>query len=359
MKVNKNQIILADRFHALRFFLSRGKGHLFRYLLNRARWYWYPKLGYVSKFPDHLDIEITNKCNMNCPMCFRPIMFKGGITPGLMDFKLFKKIIDEAGDHHAYSIRLSWRGEPLVHPKVVDMIKYAKQKGIKEVSFLTNGLNLKGKLAEDLVKSGLDWITVSFDGLGETYERIRKPAKFGEALQRLKDFQEIKKKLGTTKPVLKVQSIWPAIEKDPQKYYDTFKDIADNISSNPYKSYYESDKIEHDPNFVCPQPWHRFVITWDGKATQCICTYMEEGVVGDVNKQPIADIWRGEKFNHVRKLQRQRNRLVMACCQKCFDGSKKKQVKVKVGDREVKEYAFDKGTAKTKKDEIKEIISQK
>jgi radical SAM protein with 4Fe4S-binding SPASM domain len=357
MKINKNQIILTDKFNALRFFLNRGKGHLLRYLVNRVRWSWYPRLGYVSKFPDHIDIETTNRCNMNCAMCFRPIMFKGGIKPGFMDFKLYKKIIDQAGAHHAYSIRLSWRGEPLVHPKIVDMIKYAKQKGIKEVSFLTNALNLKGKLAEDIVKSGIDWITVSFDGLGATYEKIRRPAKFDEAIQRLKDFQAIKKRLNTTKPVLKVQSIWPAIEKDPQKFYNTFKDIADNISSNPYKAFYESDKIDHDPNFICPQPWHRFVITWDGKVTQCICSYMEDGIVGDVNKQSIAEIWRGEAFNKVRKLQRQRNRLVMSCCRNCFDGAKKKKVKVKVGGRASRQYTYDRDRIKTKNQEIKEIIS--
>jgi wyosine [tRNA(Phe)-imidazoG37] synthetase (radical SAM superfamily) len=56
-----------------------------------------------------------------------------------MDFELYKKGIDECAENELYSIRLSWRGESTLNPKLVDMIAYAKKRGIKEVSFITNG----------------------------------------------------------------------------------------------------------------------------------------------------------------------------------------------------------------------------
>ena len=42
------------------------------------------------------------------------------------------KIIDQAAEMNVPSIKFNWRGEPLLHPKLCDFIKYAKQKGILE-----------------------------------------------------------------------------------------------------------------------------------------------------------------------------------------------------------------------------------
>ena len=45
---------------------------------------------------------------------------------GYMEFDLFKKIIDECGRNGVFSIRISFRGEPLLHPQAFEMIEYAK-----------------------------------------------------------------------------------------------------------------------------------------------------------------------------------------------------------------------------------------
>ena len=41
-----------------------------------------------------------------------------------MDMALFKKIIDEGAENGLYSIKLSLRGEPLLHPQIIDMVDY-------------------------------------------------------------------------------------------------------------------------------------------------------------------------------------------------------------------------------------------
>ena len=80
-----------------------------------------------------------------------------------------------------------------------------------------------------MVVAGLDWLTISFDGMGETYERIRKPAKFDEAVEKIRQYDAIKKRLGTQKPVVKIQTVWPAISEDPQPFYDLFEPISDQV----------------------------------------------------------------------------------------------------------------------------------
>ena len=150
MRINKDQAALS-KWKDIKFSLKRGYGHLIPFLINRFQWHYYPRLHYVSKFPCHLDIETSSVCNMLCPMCFTTTNeFKKEIDKGFMSFPLFKKVIDEAASYKTYSIRLSHRGEPFIHPNVVDFIKYAKNAGIKEVASLSNILALSPSLFQPL-----------------------------------------------------------------------------------------------------------------------------------------------------------------------------------------------------------------
>ncbi len=310
------------------------------YLRNRIKWRVYPKLRLLPDFPDHVDIETTNACNMKCPMCYRDKIWKQRFnfkdkSMGFLDFDLYKKIIDECAAHGTFSIRLSWRGEPLVHPRVVDLVKYAKEKGIKSVSTLTNGLNLDEKLARELIDAGIDWISNSFDGTGKVYESIRAPAKYDEAIERLKTIQRIKKEKGLKKPVLKVQTVFAAIKDNPEEYYNALGPIVDEIAVNDTQDH--SLKIkDQNPHYYCPVPWQRLVITWNGDVVQCINDFNERNIVGNVRTQTITEIWNGPEMSKVRELILKKERLKLLACTECFDGDRRNIIKVNVGEHKTK-----------------------
>jgi radical SAM protein with 4Fe4S-binding SPASM domain len=252
-----------------------------------------------------------------------------------MDLGLFKKIVDECSRNGCFSVRLSWRGEPLVHPEFLEMIRYVKASRIREVNFLTNALCLDERMSEGLIRAGVDWVTVSFDGIGEVYEKIRKPAIYTEAIERLKTFQAIKKRLGLEKPVLKVQSIWTAIKDNPKAYDDALSPIADKVSVIANKDYHGDGKIDHDPGYVCPTVWQRLVVTCNGDVVQCICDAYEDNVVGNAREQSIREIWHGSGMKRVRDLMVLRDRLQLKPCTKCFEGVRYVKEKVALGDRKV------------------------
>ena len=65
------------------------------------------------------------------------------------------------------------------------------------------------------------------------------------------------------KPVIKVQSIYPAIEENREEYYRIFAPITDLVASNPLIDYLQKDSedmISHIPDFSCPQIYQRLVI---------------------------------------------------------------------------------------------------
>ena len=93
---------------------------------------------------------------------------------------------------------------------------------------------------------------------------------FEDAVNKIKNYQDIKKRRNVVKPVIKVQTVWPAISENPEEYYNTFNPIVDQVASNPLIDYLIRDTdITYEENFTCPQLWERLVIGSDGRALLC------------------------------------------------------------------------------------------
>jgi len=340
MKINKNVLLLSSPLSNLKFNLKRGKGHLFAYFMDRFRWHIYPRFHHVSTFPTHIDLELSNACDLNCPMCYTTTdEFKKNVAKTLMRFELFKKVIDECVKYDShYSIRLSWRGEPFLNPKLFEMLKYAKEKGIKEVSTLTHGGFLNPEKFEELVDLGLDWLTISFDGVDETYEQIRAPLKYEEAVEKIKKYHEIKKRKKSVKPIIKVQGVWPAVAKNSEKYFSVFTPITDQVAAPPLLDYLRRDtEIEYIDNFVCPVLFQRLTVESSGIVKLCYNDEMGSVDVGDLNKETVYDVWHGKKLQKAREIHMKHKGVEkLAPCKFCFYPRKTKQDTVQLKDKTIK-----------------------
>ena len=91
----------------------------------------------VFTFPREIWLENTNHCNAACVMCPRELQSR---PKGIMDFEMYKRLIDEISEHKDHVKRLHMHnfGEPLLDKKLPERIKYAKSKGIQHVYFVSN-----------------------------------------------------------------------------------------------------------------------------------------------------------------------------------------------------------------------------
>lgn len=302
------------------FMFSWNQGHYLKYLKNRAQWYLYPNIRRVSKFPIHVDIETTAKCNLHCPMCPRRHISKERVGAyGHMDMELYRKLVDECADNKIYSIRLSWRGEVLVNPGLAEYIRYAKiERKIPNISFLSNGSLLKGEIAEKLIDYGLDYMSISIDGLADVYDKIRHPLKFDDIYKNLSNFQALKKKKKSKKPVVRVTTLWPAIAANTREYYEKISKVADKIVYNPLKDY--SDTTQNKSSFVmCQFLWERLFIGFNGMVQPC-SNLKNEFVIGDTKKNSIKEIWHGENISKLRRMHEDGKRLKIFPCSECSYG---------------------------------------
>src|SRR3989338_4818847 len=348
MKVNKDQIVFS-RWKALQFSYKRGHGHFWAYLKNRFQWYYYPRLHYVSKFPSHIDVEISTVCNMRCPMCYTlTTYFDGRVEKGFMSFDLYKKILDECGQYGTYSIRLSARGEPFLHKDIIKMIRYAKERVIKEVAVINNNLALTPTLFKEAMEAGLGWMTISFDGLYDTYEQIRRPAKFQESYEKIKEYKRIKDRACSYKPIIKVQSVWPAIKDCLEEYYQLFAPYVDHIASSPLMDNLKKDSdIEYYEDFDCHVIYQRLSIGYDGIVKLCINDDLSHHPVGDVRKQTIYEIWHGEKLTEARQIHRNHEGVKrLEPCRQCHYPRKTQPVVADFGDKKFEGRQFTKRSQK-------------
>lgn len=347
--INKGQFSLETPERVAQFEANRGYGVEEGYKENRKLWTEYAKKQHVSEYPLHVDIELASVCNLHCPMCYTiSPEFKKKVNTKLMDYELFTKLVDECAAGGVYSIRLSFRGESFLHKRIVDCVRYAKQKGIKEVSTLTNGLRLDEEMFRQMMEAGIDWITISFDGLGETYEQIRRPAKYDAAVEKIANYARIKKEAGRVKPVIKIQSILPAIEQDPQAFYDVFAPITDMVSANPLIDFMQSKRdMPKIRNFSCPQIYQRLVVGADGLCM--MCANDEEGriIVGDANHQSIHEIWHGTEMMRVREIHKRcAGAAELDACAECYLPLETYEAEVSVGERTVTAEKYLSGTQK-------------
>jgi len=293
-----NTAKLASFIKELAYFFRMG--NLGSHLVDRVKFRLYPKFGIVAHFPSHLDIESASACQMRCPMCYTTYMDDS--LKGIMKWELYTKIVDEAASLGVYSIKLSWRGEPLLNKRIVDMVRYAKKIGIKEVAFLSNAEFLTKEMAEALVDSGLDWLSVSADGVGEIYNEIRRPAIFEETLERVAYMKKYRDGKGLTRPLLRVQSIMSAVENSPDTYRRSWENIVDriNVIADEARDFNEKS-LQWDRYFVCPKPWQRMTIAYDGRVHQCISDYGAKNILGDVSRESLYQVWHGTKNRAVRE----------------------------------------------------------
>jgi MoaA/NifB/PqqE/SkfB family radical SAM enzyme len=292
----------------------------------------------AGRYPDHVDLELSAACNMKCPMCYTTTTeFKTNVPHVNMDFDLFRKIVDELARNHVYSIRLSWRGEPTLNRHFMDCIRYARKVGIKEIDSLSNGLRLSPEMFEELVDLQMDWLTISFDGVGSTYEAIRAPAKYDEMVAKIRGYAETKKRKRSVKPVIRIQGVWPAIAENPNEYFDVFEPLADEVSVNTLLDYLHNDnEIQYIKNYVCPVPFQRLVIGSDGRAFMCINDELGRHPVGDTRLQSVSQIWTGQAMQRVRDIHKQqRGYSELAACKDCYLPRVTKKVPYIAGDRTI------------------------
>jgi radical SAM protein with 4Fe4S-binding SPASM domain len=165
---------------------------------------------HVPPLPSFVQIEPVGQCNLECRMC--PVVYRGdggarapGKPPAFMSLETFRSVLDQFPGIR--ELHLQGMGEPFLHPRLVDMIRYAAAKGI-EVSTNTNLTALSDRRIDELVASGLKELHVSLDAAeAEAYEYIRVGSRFARVMRNLERLMEAKRRAGGEEPEVSLVAV--------------------------------------------------------------------------------------------------------------------------------------------------------
>jgi radical SAM protein with 4Fe4S-binding SPASM domain len=315
----------------------------------------------MHDFPIHMQLESTDACNLNCTTCSRDVIVdKASILPE----EHWKTVIDEM---KPTTLNVSGIGEPFLHPDIFRIIEFAKSRGAA-VNCATNFTRISGRHRE-VVESGIDQLKVSIDATdAETYRLIRGEHLWDHIVENIKELNEWKKKLGSTKPSIRfnfalqrfnyeqaVDLVELARELGVDGIYYQFLSYVDMEDRKPmltgdmsrtrllelldeagkraekYGIKTNLDLWERDfewfwnkmhtiedykPNGKnCYMPW---ISTWlgaDGWVRPCpvMPWTVDEGRMGNLREQTFAEIWNGKPYRDLREALKRGERPTRSC----------------------------------------------
>ena len=231
-----------------------------------------------------IDMEIAATCALACPQCFRQHI---ATADAIMPESIWRSVINQAAQYQIPSMKLSWRGDPLHHPQLAEIIAHAKQSQIIDLGLNTNGVTLKSRNSHAIIEAGLDFISFSVDGATkQTYEKYR-PGRFAQndfdnVIENIRAFKRLRDQSTHKRPYIVLRA---TLFEDIRLELKAFKELASEIADEYHLvSYTErGGKLEDSCKWVkpdgtvlrpigrlpCEFPFRRLFISYDGRASAC------------------------------------------------------------------------------------------
>ena len=342
-----------------KFDLIRNAVNPEQYDEYRKLWDKTAKLEIVPDFPIQLDFELNYSCNFSCPMC----TWNSETTSRFgkdkwFPFEVWKELIGESIPKGLKSIRLNHINEPLIRQDIVKFVEYARNAGILDIYFSTNGSLLTEKISRGLIEAGLLRLQVSLDAATEeTYNKIRIGGDYTKILKNIDRFLEIREEMGSKLPTLRVNFVKTSENiHELDKFIEIWENKADLIGVQDLlgivDKFDKSKKEGYDPSvedFRCAQPFQHLTIRSNGHILPC-CSFFgpdipvaklkhnvknvemtgEDGIlVSDETKKTIANLmvrnieetWNSDEMKFFREIHKNGEYWKNPVCKKCVQAT--------------------------------------
>ena len=268
--------------------------------------------------PMILFVDPASICNFKCKFCptGNPELIKNsGRWQGLMDFDLYKKIIDDLGDFEEplKVLRLYKEGEPFLNKQLADMIRYAKKSGmVQYIDTTTNGSRLQPEQIKPILDAGLDRINISVDGMSDEQflEFTGVKVHFDQYVENIAHLYEIK---GDCEICIKITGDFMTRE-EKENFYTVFGNYADRIFIENIAPCWPEFGVEERLGvtiskgiynqpiaevMTCPYIFYSVAVNADGTVSLCFLDWAHKLLLGNLREQSLKEIWQGEKlFQH-------------------------------------------------------------
>lgn len=287
--------------------------------------------------PFVVHVDTCNLCNFRCKFCTsgdHDLLKRHNRAMGMMTYELFCKIIDDLKqfDGKVKDLIFHKNGEPLLHDRIVDMLRYAKEADVaNRLIFVTNGSKLTPKLCREIMAVGPHYMQISLEAVSDAgYREVSRVEVDYDKLVGNVAYLYAHKHPDTTLNV-KIMNVG-LTEEEKQKFHDDFgricsskgiehpisytqpsvKDTSLGIMKGTTHDMYQSTYKE-----VCTLPFYTMNINFNGNVSACSFDWRHGLIMGNANEQSLKSIWTGEAYTKFRIMQLQKKRNEHPLCTGC------------------------------------------
>ena len=285
----------------------------------------------VTNEPYHLVLDVSDVCNLKCPLCVQATEPRGRKRTTLTVASAIKALSAFPGAVLRVEF-FNW-GEPFLNPEFLTIAQFADTAGIfSRTSSHFSIRNLPD--ANAIIDSGLKWVVLSIDGVTqETYEKYRVGGKLRQVLANLERLVQAKRRRRAVFPIVEWQflalrhnldEIQPAHNRARDLGVDVFRyggargEMANRIRVSDQENYSQSREYlldgsdplsEYDPNGQklnqhehdgCRWLWGKLAVHADGGVSPCWTSWQRHFDFGSIQEMPLDRIWREQNFTAAR-----------------------------------------------------------
>ena len=260
---------------------------------------------------DSVFFELRTRCNSKCSFCAASI--QNEIRPDItMKFDLFAKGIDYLSNEN-YDKRIAFHvnNDPLLVKNLHEYVAYARAKCPKAwIQILTNGKSLRNENGYNILKAGIDELSINIYEENRTEETPKNIINFEkDVLYKLYDKKNV---LGGMPGVI-LKKKYPTYIK-----YTKARRLVDETLSNRAGSAPNKKSNKTKPNLgFCSHPFSQVNITTNGDVSQCCADFYFNNKMGNIKHNSLNEIWSGEKFTKLRENLNYSNRKENILCSNC------------------------------------------
>ncbi|MGC8840293.1 MAG: radical SAM/SPASM domain-containing protein [Candidatus Sumerlaeaceae bacterium] len=149
----------------------------------------------VASYPHRMYIEVTDECNLRCPMCTQTVLSGPRKRISLDVFAKIRPLL-----RYMDLIHFTGCGETFLHPQLMEMLAEVPHEHCA-VRIITNGLLLGEAISRRLIELGLHELWISIDGVdAKTFEKIRGSKLFHRVIDNVRTLTRLRRELKRTRP---------------------------------------------------------------------------------------------------------------------------------------------------------------
>lgn len=303
----------------------------------RRRWDLARSFKYQPPFPLQVDYELFFGCQLKCPICLLSLPAaerKLYGRPGRhLALEAVMVLLKEGATRGQVAAGLNGICEPLMRQDLPEIIHYARQLGLVDVMFNTNGLLLTETVSRDLVASGLTRIMISLDAAtAETYQQMRPGSQYELVVDNIKNFIKIRQEMKSLLPVVRLSFCVTSLnEHELPEFIQTWSPLVDFFSIQHYGNIFDPPAArDRDSLFPvhyrytpdaaprCAQPWKRALVRHNGDVIPCCDASGLRLTIGNIYEQTLESIWQGDRAQEIRNRHQQGRALEDPICRTCL-----------------------------------------